>query len=135
MPHMDKKKIFFIEDVEDITELYSDPLEKAGYTIEKYQSGTEALAQINSVAEGKVPAPKFIILDLLLSDISGLAILKAIRDKALFNDTTVVVFTNYANSELEDSIKQLPEVLYLMKVDTPPSKLVSIISLITNNAA
>jgi CheY-like chemotaxis protein len=132
---MDKKKIFFIEDVEDITELYSDPLEKAGYTIEKYQSGTEALAQINSVAEGKVPAPKFIILDLLLSDISGLAILKAIRDKALFNDTTVVVFTNYANSELEDSIKQLPEVLYLMKVDTPPSKLVSIISLITNNAA
>jgi len=129
---MEDKKIFFIEDVKDIINLYSDPLRKAGYAIESYANGNEALAGINSVAEGKASVPKFIILDLMLPDISGLEILKVIRDKAVFNDTAVFIFTNYGDDKFKDAIKPFSKVTYLLKVDTPPFKLAELIS---NSAA
>ncbi len=124
---MDKKTVFFIEDEKEILDLYTTQLEKHGFVIESFKDGSEALAKINSIAEGKSTAPAVIVLDLLLPDISGLAILGELRGKPIFDGALVIVLTNYVSESLQESIKQMDSVEYLSKVDTTPKALLEII--------
>lgn len=124
---MDKKTIFFIEDEKEILELYTAQLESHGFVVESFKDGNEVLARISSVVEGKSTPPEVIVLDLLLSDISGLSILGELKSKPVFNKTLVVVFTNYVSEDLRQSVNQMDNVLYLAKIDTAPSALVDII--------
>ena len=124
---MDKKTIFFIEDEKEILELYTSQLKSHDFIVESFKDGNEVLARINSVAEGKSTPPEVIVLDLLLSDISGLSILGELKSKPVFNKTLVIVFTNYVSEDLQQSVSQMDNVLYLAKIDTAPSALVDII--------
>ncbi len=125
---MDNKKVlFFVEDENEIIELYSSQLETEGYSVEGFNSGGEALAKINSIVEGKFLPPAVIILDLLLKDISGLAILGELRDKPMFDETFIIVLTNYVSESLEKSVMRLDNVVYLSKVDTTPTSLAELI--------
>lgn len=124
---MDKKTIFFIEDEKEILELYTAQLKSHGFVVESFKDGNEVLARINSVVEGKSTPPEVIVLDLLLSDISGLSILGELKSKPVFNKTLVIVFTNYVSEDLRQSVNQMDNVLYLAKIDTAPSALVDII--------
>lgn len=124
---MNHKKVFFIEDEKDIVDLYSIQLEKSGFTVESFESGSKALTKINSILEGRSAAPQVIVLDLLLPDISGLAILGELRGKPVFDETFIIVFTNYVSESLQESVKQMDNVEYLSKVDTTPSALFDVI--------
>jgi len=124
---MNNKRIFFIEDEKEIVDLYSTQLERHGYSIEGFRNGSEALTKINSIAEGKSSPPQVIVLDLLLPDISGLAILGELRGKPIFDEVLVIVFTNYVSESLQKSVKQMDNVEYLSKVNTAPSLLLDII--------
>ena len=125
---MDNKKVlFFVEDENEIIELYSTQLETNGYSVEGFNSGGEALAKINSIVEGKFSPPAVIILDLLLKDISGLAILGELMDKPMFDETFIIVLTNYVSESLEKSVMRLDNVVYLSKVDTTPVSLAELI--------
>jgi len=120
---MASKRVFFIEDEKEIVDLYSSVLEKQGYDIVGFNNGSEALSEINSISEGKSPAPEAIVLDLLLPDVSGLAILGELRGKTEFDDVFVIVLTNYVSESLEESVKQMENVEYLSKVATTPVSL------------
>lgn len=120
-------KVFFVEDEKDIVDLYSSQLKKHGYSVESFKNGKEALAKINLIAEGKSHPPKTIVLDLLLPDISGLAILGELRGKPVFDDTIILVLTNYVSESLQESVRQMDNVEYLSKIDTNPSILLDII--------
>jgi CheY-like chemotaxis protein len=124
----DKKKIFFVEDNEEIFELYSKPLEELGCTLKNFSNGKAAMEEINSIAETKAIPPKIIILDLLLPDISGLALLHSIRDKSIFDDTLVIVLTNYESATLAVAVNKTPNLIYLTKINTQPAELANIIS-------
>lgn len=124
---MDKKTIFFIEDEKDIVDLYSEQLTKRGFIIKNFKSGSEALIEINSISEGKSAPPQVVVLDLLLPDISGLAILGEFRGKPIFDDTFIIVLTNYVSESLQESVRQMDSVEYLSKIDTTPSALLDII--------
>lgn len=124
---MNHERIFFIEDEKDIVDLYSEQLAKRGFTVENFVSGSEALAEINSISEGKSPPPQVVILDLLLPDVSGLAVLGELRGKPIFDDTFIIVLTNYVSESLQESVRQMDGVEYLSKVDTTPSMLLDII--------
>lgn len=124
---MNHSKVFFIEDESDIVDLYTTQLEKHGFSVESFESGSKALNKINSVVEGKFSPPKVIILDLLLPDISGLAILGELRGKPIFDETYVVVLTNYVSESLQESVRQMSNVEYLSKVDTTPLDLLELI--------
>ena len=76
---MDKKVIFFIEDEKEILDLYTAQLEGYGFVIESFKNGNEVLAKIESISKGESTPPSVIVLDLLLPDISGLAILGELR--------------------------------------------------------
>jgi len=124
---MDKKTVFFIEDEKEILDLYTTQLERHGFVIESFKDGSEALAKINSISKGKSTPPSVIILDLLLPDISGLAILGELRGKPIFDNALVIVLTNYVSESLQESVRQMDNVEYLSKVDTTPSALLGII--------
>ena len=124
---MKDQRIFFIEDEKEIADLYANVLEKQGYKVVNFSDGSEALTEINAVAEGKSPAPQAIVLDLLLPDVSGLAILGEIRVKPEFDDVFIIVLTNYVSESLQESVKQMQNVEYMSKVDTTPVSLFDIL--------
>src|SRR3989338_10183199 len=120
---MAPKRIFFIEDEREIIDLYKDVLEGRGYKVVGFSDGSEAMIEINAIADGKSPAPQAIVLDLLLPDVSGLAILGELRSKPIFDGVQIIVLTNYVSDSLQESIKQMDKVEYLSKVDTTPVSL------------
>lgn len=124
---MENKKIFFIEDENEIIELYNNQLEKEGYLVESFNSGSEALVKINSIVEDKSSPPTVIILDLLLRDVSGLAVLGELRNKPIFDKTLVIILTNYVSESLKEQIKQMDNVEYLSKADVSPVSLIDFI--------
>ena|SRR3989344_588774 len=124
---MADKRIFFIEDEKEIVDLYASVLEKQGYDIVNFTNGSEALTEINAIAEGKSPAPEAVVLDLLLPDVSGLAILGELRGKSAFDGVFIVVLTNYVSESLEESVKQMENVEYFSKVSTTPVSLMEIL--------
>ena len=124
---MDKKTVFFIEDEKEILDLYTTQLERHGFVIESFKNGNEVLAKIESISKGESTPPSVIVLDLLLPDISGLAILGELRGKPMFDDIPVIVFTNYVSESLQESVHRMDNVLYLSKIDTTPLSLLEII--------
>lgn len=120
-------KVFVIEDEMDVVDLYRVELEAYDYEVEAFKSGKAAIDRIGEITKGNGDVPKVIILDLLLPDISGLAILGELRGKPIFDKTLVIVLTNYISESLQESVKQMDKVEYLSKVDTTPQRLVEVI--------
>jgi len=67
------------------------------------------------------------VLDLLLPDISGLAILGNIRKQTIFDNTFIVIFTNYRSEDLKKTTEEMCKVRYLSKADTSPTDLTRIV--------
>jgi len=121
------KKVFVIEDEKDVVDLYRIELEAYDYEVESFETGKKAIDKIKEIIKEDGEAPKVIILDLLLPDISGLAILGELRGRPIFDKTSVIVLTNYVSESLQESVKQMENVEYLPKVDTTPQRLVELI--------
>ena len=85
MPLDGKKNVLIVEDTPSMAELYRAWLTRAGFAADVVGSGRNALA---SLAAG---APRAIVLDLNLPDMSGLEILKRVVNEKL--PTSVVVVT------------------------------------------
>jgi DNA-binding response OmpR family regulator len=66
-------RILVVEDDKDIAELVGRYLEKAGFTVELVGAGRDALSSI-----GKRP-PDLLVLDLMLPQVDGLEICRAVR--------------------------------------------------------
>lgn len=122
-----ENKVFVIEDELDVVDLYNVELEAYGYEIESFKTGREVMDRIEEIIKGDGSAPKAIVLDLLLPDISGLAVLGELRGKPIFDETLIIVLTNYVSESLQESVKQMNKVEYLSKVDTTPRKLAELI--------
>jgi DNA-binding response OmpR family regulator len=70
---LDVTRIFVVEDDRDIAELVGRYLVKAGFQVESFAAGREALAAI-----GQHP-PDLVVLDLMLPQIDGLEVCRAVR--------------------------------------------------------
>jgi DNA-binding response OmpR family regulator len=88
--------ILVIEDEEKVSEVVKAYLEKEGYKVSVTAKGKEGIMLFNSIDF------KLVILDLMLPDISGEDVCKAIREKS-----DVHIFMLTAKSALEDKIEGL----------------------------
>jgi two-component system cell cycle response regulator DivK len=76
-----------IEDDEDLSTIFSEALNAAGFETEIVRDGTQAKARIAALA------PDVIILDMHLPHVSGAELMKQIRADARLATTRVVVAT------------------------------------------
>ncbi|HEY3129267.1 MAG TPA: response regulator transcription factor [Acidobacteriota bacterium] len=81
------ESILIIEDEQDIAELVSFHLSRAGYATHVYQRGLPALEGIQ-----KKP-PSLIVLDLMLPDLDGIEICKRLKSHQWTRDIPIVMLT------------------------------------------
>ncbi len=86
------EKILVVDDEPDTVSLLSMTLARVGYSVVKATSGKSCLEQVQK------EKPDLIVLDVMLPDMSGLEVLKALRASA--DETPVVFFT--AKGRVED---------------------------------
>jgi DNA-binding response OmpR family regulator len=86
-------KILLIEDDNSIATLYKTAIEVEGHTVDVESDGQNGL---NKALTSKYD---LVILDIVLPNISGLDILKNIKENESTKDTKVVMLTNYGQQE------------------------------------
>ena len=89
-------RILVVEDDRDIGELVSRYLQKAGFAVDLISSGREALTAIRE------RPPDLVILDLMLPQVDGLEICRAVRTNAKTNAIPIIMLT--ARAEESDRI-------------------------------
>ena len=88
---MEKIKVLLVDDEMDFLELMSVRIESWGYDLVKAKNGKEAVELVKS------EKPDVVILDYLLPDMDGIAVLREIRK---FNEKIpVIVFTAYPDTK------------------------------------
>lgn len=123
------KSILWIEDEQQLVDLYTDTLKAAGnLTVEFMKLGQLALDRIKEIEQGKAEKPDLIMLDLLLPDVNGDVILEQLRKTPATKDIRVFVLTNYSGEQMEIKLTQdLDAEKYLVKTEWGPLKLIPLI--------
>jgi DNA-binding response OmpR family regulator len=85
-----KKRILLVEDDESIQRLYAKLLTQAGYSVEVASTGNEGYAKM---AEGGYD---LVLLDVMLPDFDGIAVLAKLRDNGMPKrpNRSVMLLTN-----------------------------------------
>jgi DNA-binding response OmpR family regulator len=118
------RKVLCIEDEHFISELYARALTKAGYKVETIVDGAKALeaAETNEY--------DIILLDLMIPTISGIDILRVLRDSARVPPikAKIIVITNLEQRDdvRADIEKQADG--YIVKAEITPHELVDLIN-------
>jgi len=119
--------LLFVEDEPDIVELYKIAFEAENFVVESVLNGQDALNRLKQYSQDDVKRPTVMILDILLPDISGMDILKEVRKNHLFDNTPVIMFTNYSSDRIRDEISKVSNTRYLLKMETSPAQLIDIV--------
>ena len=124
-PPAKKKHILWVEDDMGMVMLYKTMIgTMKGIELEVMTLGTPAMQRIKEIEAGAAEKPDLVMLDLLLPDINGDRILKAMRECPATKDIPVYILTNYGGEEMEaELIENLNAEKYMIKTDWTPSKL------------
>jgi DNA-binding response OmpR family regulator len=110
-------KILLVEDTEAIQKMYAYGLQQEGFEVTTASSAGEALAKM----EGD--KFDFILLDLMLTGMSGLDFLKAANVKTTSPGTRIVVLTNLDNPKIKETVESFGVDGYLNKSEYEPKQL------------
>lgn len=114
-----EKKILLIEDDEFIGYIYKRQLEKNGYKVNLFLKGKEGLS------DAMTNPYDLILLDVMLPDISGIDILKGIKEKEGIKNTPVLLLTNLGQEEVIKQAFALGADGYLIKASYTPDQIVN----------
>ena len=96
---MDARRILVVDDEPSITELVAMALHLQGASVEVAHSGAEALRQVRTFR------PHLVVLDVMLPDQDGFAVLEILRGDRRWADTPVLFLT--ARGGLDDRLRGL----------------------------
>jgi len=85
------RRIYLVEDEENLNMVLSKYLEKEGYIVKSFLDGNSALAMIKD-------SPDLWILDIMLPDIDGYELIKAIKH---FDEDVPVIFMSARNEDVD----------------------------------
>ncbi len=118
------KKILCIEDEHFISELYARALRKAGHEVTVVLSGEDGLqvAQTNQY--------DIILLDIMIPGITGIEVLKRLRDPALTPNLRAKIIITTNLDQPEDMREQIESMAdgYLIKAEITPKQLVEFLA-------
>lgn len=105
------KKIVLVEDEQILQKVIAEFLELEGYKITAFSTGKEALAGI-AKAE-----PDLILLDLILPEMSGLAVMRELNAKEATKNIPVIVLSNLGDDWSRNQALALGAKDYLVKAE------------------
>lgn len=120
------KKIVLVEDDQMLAELYKTRLELAGYNCLVANDGTAGLALIEK------ELPDLVLLDLMLPNMSGDEILRAMRASTWGKDIKAIFLTNISESEAPEGIQDLGFEQYIIKANLINDQLAEIVRTYVN---
>ncbi len=85
------RKVYLVEDEKSLNILLEKYLQREGYEVTTFLNGSSAIERIKDV-------PDIWILDIMLPDIDGYQIIKAVKEN---NKNTPVIFMSARNEELD----------------------------------
>lgn len=85
------KKIYLVEDEKNLNILLEKYLQREGYDVTTFSDGSSAISHIKDM-------PDLWVLDIMLPDIDGYGIIKAVKEN---NKNTPVIFMSARNEELD----------------------------------
>lgn len=106
---MDKPLALIVEDDRDIVALFRHVLDIAGYQTEMILNGRDAMNRLESFT------PDIVLLDLQLPGMSGVEILRRMKEDERLANVPTVVITAYA--PVADSLPVEPDLLLMKPVD------------------
>lgn len=113
----EKKKILIIEDEEMIRTMYEMKLKQDGFLVTSACNGAEGLDVI------KQEKFDLILLDIIMPQIDGFAVLDEIRNGDSKCDTPVVMLTNLSTEDDRAKGEKLGATGYLVKSSMTPSQM------------
>lgn len=118
------KNILIIEDDAMIRHLYRSALVEAEYVVEEVENATELYEKL------KTFHPDCIFLDIMLPGISGLEILKELRNNPAHGcqDTKIVILTNLGQRSVADTAMESGADGFIIKADILPKDLPEVLA-------
>lgn len=104
----DEKRILLVDDDEDFLALVSRWLKKS-YSVSAVNSGEQALSYL------KTERPDLILLDYAMPVMSGVDVLREIRENPATRDLDVIFLTGAEDKETIESAEKLKPAGYLIK--------------------
>lgn len=117
-PSTSGQKILLIEDDPLLVKMYHAKFVNEGYTVFTADNGVSGL----DLALKEVP--DFIILDIMMPQMSGIDLLTNLRKDPKGKNVPVIVLTNLSESEEEQKAKDLGVKEYLLKANLTPGEIV-----------
>jgi CheY-like chemotaxis protein len=110
-------KLLLVEDDRLIAGIYQRKFGAEGYQVTTVTDGEAALRSLEAAK------PDLVILDIMLSKLNGIQVLKALRGTEELKDVPVIVFSNAYQPKIIDDAWQAGATMVLMKANTSPAKL------------
>lgn len=110
--------ILIIEDNQDLVEMYRLKLSLEGFHVETATDGEQGILK---AVEAK---PDMILLDILMPNMNGFEVLKALRNNTQLT-TKIIVLSNLGQYENIKEAKDLGATEYMVKANTTPTMVVT----------
>lgn len=117
---MKQISILFIDDDKFLLDMYSLKFLKKNYKVQTAQSSEEGLKAIKDGLE-----PDILLLDIVMTGISGIEMLSLIRKDNLIKDAVVIMLTNQGLPDDIAKAKKLNVDGYIIKATTIPSEVLN----------
>jgi len=112
------KKVLLVEDDPFLIEVYAAKFKEAGFSLEVVSDGSIVLSKIKELN------PDLIILDIVLPNVDGWEILRAIKNSPQLKNIIVVILSNLSEKEDVEKGIRFGADKYLIKSHYTPSEVV-----------
>lgn len=112
------KKVLVVDDEDSVREIYRHEFLNNGYTVVVAADGEEGLLKAGE------EQPDIILLDIMLPKMSGIEVLRALKENELTKKTPVLLLTNLGEETIIKEGFELGADGYLLKVSYTPSQVV-----------
>jgi len=121
-----KKRVILVEDDPAIIDVYSTAFKNADINLEVISSGERAIRRVKESNESEEGKPDLVLLDLILPDINGIEVLKAIKTDDKTKDVPVFILSNQTSLDLEKAGDIKPD-KFIIKANITPTQLVKML--------
>ncbi len=105
--------ILIVEDDEYVSRMYERAFRLGGHETDVAYSGDEALKKLADSPQ----IPAALLLDVMMPNMNGLALLEAVRGQERFNAMPIVILTNSLHREDAEQFLSAGANLYLVKIE------------------